>query len=351
MHDAMPAGRRKVLSGLGLLLASPGLAAPALAAPALAAPALAATALAAPETAQGEMPSTIMVAGPAGGRLDRWADLMSAPIGRALAGRALTRQNVGGIDGVTGANQFEARNEPDGSTALLVPGSAALVWLVGEMRARFDPARWVPLWAQAGSAVLVSRIAVTEGRRVRVAASSLVGQELPFFLALDMLGMDATPSTFATSEAMLLQGAALPTSITKMGQVGFQPIMTLGALNTEAQSIRDPLLPTVPTALELVQGRGPPDLVAALRATALAVQLDAGLVLPALTPAASVAQWRRACSSLFQDADIQREAARLGARPISAAAAATCTAGIAGDPATLLALRGWLATRHSWRAP
>ena len=67
-----------------------------------------------------------MIAGPPGGRLDRWADMLVPALSRGLAGRVpLARRNVGGIDGVTGANQFEARGEPDGSTALLVPGAAA----------------------------------------------------------------------------------------------------------------------------------------------------------------------------------------------------------------------------------
>ena len=50
---------------------------------------------------------TILVAGPAGGRIDHWAAVIAEPLGRALQqGPALSRQNVGGPDGVTGANQI-----------------------------------------------------------------------------------------------------------------------------------------------------------------------------------------------------------------------------------------------------
>ena len=84
---------------------------------------------------------------------------------------ALALRNVGGIDGVTGANQFDARVEPDGATALLVPGTAAMCWLTGEARARFDFSRWIPLWAGMGSAVLVSRGPLANGGGVRLGAS------------------------------------------------------------------------------------------------------------------------------------------------------------------------------------
>ncbi len=292
----------------------------------------------------------LMVAGPAGSRLDRWADLISGPVGRGLPGRTpLIRQNVGGLDGVTGANQFEVRGEPDGSTALLVPGAAALSWLVGETRARFDPARWVPLWAGAGSAVLVSRVALVPGRPLRFAAGSPAGPELPALLALDLMGIDAIPSPAASADAMLLQGAGLPAALAATAVAGMVPVLTLSGLGPPGDLSRDPLLPDVPSAIEQLTGRAPPNILAALRAATLAVQLDAGLVLPQLTPAASVAQWRAACGLLLQDAEITAEATRQGIRLVSAATAATCTSGIAGDPATLLALRRWLATRYGWR--
>ena len=91
----------------------------------------------------------LIIAGPPQGRLDRWADLLVPALGRAMpsafarpAMPPLMRSAVGGVDGVTGANQFEARISPDGGTALLLPGSAAMAWLVGDPRAQFDAARW-----------------------------------------------------------------------------------------------------------------------------------------------------------------------------------------------------------------
>ncbi len=323
MRRTMLPGRRTILAGAAALVARPT--------------------LGIPREAQSAGPVSIVVAGPSGSRLDRWSELIAAAIGRTVTAQTpIDRRNIGGIDGVTGANQFEARGEPDGRTALLVPGSAALSWLTGETRARFDPARWVPLWAGTASAVLVSRVALTPGTRLRVAAGGPVGPELPMLLALDLLGIQAVPSPLHACDAVVVLGGG-------PAYDGLQPVLTLGSPGDDGQALRDPLLPSVPTVFELLADKSPPDLLAALQATTRAVQLEAGLVLPALTPAASVARWRFNCETLHKDPDLLAEAARLHTRLIAADRVASCTSAIAGSPATLLALRTWLATRYDWR--
>ena len=103
--------------------------------------------------------ATLLVAGPEGGAVDSWAGWLAPSLGRALPpGTALRKDVVGGTDGVTGANQFEARIAPDGGTALLLPGSAAMAWLVGDPRARFDVSQWIPALAGVTPGLLVSRV-------------------------------------------------------------------------------------------------------------------------------------------------------------------------------------------------
>lgn len=291
-----------------------------------------------------------MVAGPVGGRIDRWAELLSRKIGQNLPSHAaLTIKNIGGLDGVTGANQFEVRGEPDGSVAMLVPGSAALSWLVGDPRARFDPGRWVPLWAGAGSAVLMSRVPLVPGRPLRVAADGPAGPELPVFLALDLLGIDGKPVGASAPDAVLLRGGDVTAAMRTASSSGMSPVMTLGVVGADGSISRNALFPNVPTAFELIGPRGQHPLAAALRTAALVVQLEAGLVLPQLTPAALVAVWRTACTPLLSDAELIAEAARLGTRMVSPAAAPEYTSRLAGDQSVLLALRKWLATRYSWQ--
>ncbi|MBV8915075.1 MAG: hypothetical protein JOZ05_18795, partial [Acetobacteraceae bacterium] len=139
-------------------------------------------------TPAGSPPASLMVAGPAAGRMDRWGEAIAPALGRALQQPGpLPRENVGGSDGVTGANQFEARAAPDGSLALLVPGSAALAWLAGDTRVKFDAARWTPVWAGTRSAALASRVALRPGRSVRIGVRGTMGPELAALLALDLM--------------------------------------------------------------------------------------------------------------------------------------------------------------------
>lgn len=296
--------------------------------------------------------ATLVVAGPPQGRLDRWADLLLPSIDRLLppgAAPAVARSTVGGVDGVTGANVFEARIVPDGGTALLLPGSAALAWLVGDPRAQFDAARWVPAWAGMASAVLVSRVPLTPGRTIRVAGAHPAGMALPALLALDMMGIEVTAGPEGHADAVFHCGQGA--RFAALAPSAMTPVMTLGGIGPGGGWSRDPAFMNVPTAIEAAARHSPPQaLMAALRATAGAAMLDAALVLPQLSPANRVALWRRACAEAAATADLASEAASLGVRTAPPPAFSTLMATIAVDVPTLLALRTWLDTRWGWRA-
>src|SRR5271166_1871079 len=135
MADSLPPLRRRRLLGViaGLQFVGVG------SARARAAPRAAETATRPSASEPFPRKVVLLAAGPDDGRMDRWGRLLAPPLERALpAGCSLQVGTVGGIDGVTGANRFEARVPPDGSTTLLVPGSAALAWLAGDPRAQFD---------------------------------------------------------------------------------------------------------------------------------------------------------------------------------------------------------------------
>lgn len=305
----------------------------------------------------------LMVAGPQGGRADRWAEAMATALGRALQQpEPLRRENVGGADGVTAANQFEARAIPDGGTALLVPGSAAISWLAGDTRVKFDASRWVPVWAGCRSAALASRVPLRAGRSLRVGVNGLVGPDLAALLALDLMGVEAVPIAIETIgpsvadrpdvDAVLLRGAGLHTGSELLAAKGWTLMFGLGAPGVDGAVVRDPNLPDVPIVQELVTSLRPelaPELIPALGAVAAAVQLDLALVLPQLSPAAAVAWWRRGCNAIRQSPDLQAEAARDLTRPLTAPLAASCTAAVAVDVQVLLQLRRWLAERYHWR--
>ena len=307
------------------------------------------------------------MAGPGGGPLDGWAELLAPSLVRSLSpGQPLRKALVGGQDGVTGANQLDARTVPDGSTAALLPGAAALAWLVGDPRARFDAANWVPALAATTPGLVVSRISAGQalgGAKLRVAAAGPAGAELPAMLAMDLLGMDwqptfGLPETDALSalqngqvDAVCLGGRRVAELAGLLGSTGARPMFSLGVLDEAGQRRRDPAFSDTPDATELMAGRVlPADLLQAWLATAAASELEVSVVLPHLTPAAMVALWRRACAQAVESGAVRAEAQAVGVRPMPVPAATASTAAVLADAAAQVELRRWLAGRLNYRA-
>ena len=137
----------------------------------------------------------LLVAGPSDGALNRWADALLPALEQSLPPAApIHRIEVGSADGVTGANQFEARGAPDGLTVMLAPGQAALAWMVGDPRAKFDVAHWVPVMAGTSAGIVVGRPTVlAAGGRARVAAASPASADLAALLGIHLLGANMEP--------------------------------------------------------------------------------------------------------------------------------------------------------------
>lgn len=302
--------------------------------------------------------ATILVAGPRQGATAAWADLIVPALAQALPpGTRLEREIVGGADGVTAANQFEARTPaPDGETVLLLPGIAALAWLVGEPRARFDAAQWVTAMASTTPAVLASRLPLarlTRGQVVRVAGSPS-SPALAALLTLELMGAlpQAVPARtgYADTDAVLLHGRNVVSQAHAAVQAGFAPVLALREHEPGVPSGYDPDFPELPISSERLapELRGP--LMAALSAAVAAARLDTALVLPPLTSAGMVALWRRACAEAAGAPATQSAAARLGIHAETEAVAVASTAPLAVNAAVLLELRHWLARRFGWRA-
>jgi len=310
----------------------------------------------------------LLVAGPADGALNRWADALLPALEQSLPpDTAIRRIEIGSADGVTGANQFEARGAPDGQTVLLVPGQAALAWLVGDPRAQFDVGHWVPVMAGASSAIVVGRPTVlAPDGRARVAAAGPASFDLAALLGIHLLGArmepvfgllepDAANSAFAQGavDAVLLRGHGVPAQLIALAAAGAQPLFALGAIDAGGRATRDPRFPEVPHFAELYASRtgsmpsGP--LFDAWCAAAAAAQLAFGLMLPQLTPAAMVALWRRAGVDAVAVPGVQATAATVNVRPLTGLTAAANTAVIAVGAPALEELRRWLASRFNWR--
>ncbi len=319
---------------------------------------LAAVALTAGQTARAAVPdaATLLIAGPAQGATAMWADLILPALVRALPpGTRLGRESVGGADGVTAANQFEALTASDGEAVLLLPGAAALAWLVGDPRARFNAAQWVTALASTTPAVLASRLPlarIAPGQVVRVAGSP-GGPALPALLTLELIGAlpQAVPdrSDYADADAVLLHGRDVGRQLNEAARAGFVPVLVFRERDADGQPGRDPDFPELPTSGERLTPRTRQPLFAALKAAIAATRLDTALVLPPLTSASMVALWRRACAQAATAPATQAAAARLGIHTEAEAAAVASMAPLAAvDAAVLLDLREWLAQRFGW---
>jgi hypothetical protein len=310
----------------------------------------------------------ILIAGPPGGRLDQFAQDLLPPLMRDLpAGVGLHRDVAGGADGVTGANRFEARGAPDGASILLMPGEAALAWLIGDPRARFDAGSLLPVLAGVAPGVLMSRRPVEAMRGtapLRVAAGRPDGPGLAGLLALDLLALHPEPAFGGPdaadlervilangADAAFVVGVDAPQGVARLARAGLVPVFTLGVPGPDAAVQRDPLLPDVPSLPELaarLRGARPSGaLYDAWRAVSVAAQVTSLLALPTLTPASLVSFWRQAAlRTVPLIASANGAAARLLACPDANQFLAPVTG---ADTATLLALRHWLASRPGWQ--
>lgn len=317
------------------------------------------TALAA--TPLGEAP-TLLVAGPQGGRLDRWAEQLAPALAPGLpAGTRLQRLLVGGADGVTGANQFATRVTPDGNTLLLLPGDAALAWLVGDLRAQFDAAQWLGVVAGVAPAVVCGRAAAWKpGDKIRVGMAGPVGPDLAAMLGLELAGLTPEPVfgvldqgaaaqalAARAIDAVLLRGAGVTANLGPLAQVGGAAMFTL-ALDAR----RDPAWLGIPTLAEFSAARGAAPNAAlheAWRGVAAAAQTEFALVLPHLTPAALVALWRQAGTLAAGAPELHDAAGSM--RALGVPEAHALTQALAPGVPEIAELRGWLAARLGWRPP
>ena len=316
---------------------------------------------------------TLLVGGPAGGTACELAHLLAPLLGPALLGPAhaqpgqghLSLDNTGGLDGVTAANEFEARANQDGSTALMVPGTAALAWLAGDPRVHFDAGLWVPALAAMAPSVLVGRTPLDnlpEGTQIRLAASSPSGRELAAILGLELIRLASRPvfdlrvaADMETAlreghvDAILLTGRGVPARLARLRADGFIPLFALG----ERDGSRDPSLPHVQTLEELATRRyghrllGP--LAPAYRAAAAAAQLDAVLVLPQLATAGTVARWRAACDEANASPMVQSAASDQALRSLTAPDCVGAVSAVLAGETALLDLHRFLADRYGWR--
>lgn len=320
--------------------------------------------------AAGGPPLNLLVAGPDGGQTSRWANACALAISPGLPGTpSIVPQPVGGLDGVTGANQLDALVVPDGKTAAILPGLALIAYLTGDSRVHFDPTHWVPLLAGVNSGVLMLRgtapkadiAALRAGQPLRLAADQPQSRDLAAMLGLARLGIGTAPvfslrdtdakiRAFIDGEvdAVFLCGEGVPEDIAPLTAAGAVPFFSIGALGANGTNGPDALFPGLADARSL----GPavaPELDAAYQAAAAAAQLDFLLVLPKLADPVAAANWTQAATQAATSPALlaAASASSISLQPAPALAGALATLAI--SPAVQGSMLAYLAKNCGWQ--
>lgn len=305
--------RRSILSALGATMAMP-------------LPAWAGTA----GSLASHGPLNLLVAGPHGGQTYRWGAAFATAMSPGFSSAPeIFISSIGGLDGVTGANQLDTLMIPDGSSAAILPGATLTAYLVQDVRVHYDPTKWTPVLAGCTSAVLMLRApqgtvptleTLQKMAPLSLGADSPQSPDLAALLALARLGVPTAPVFGLRSQAAKLQafdegavdavficGERLEKDLDIFQAHGAVPAFCIGMPQPGGRIGADPSFPALALASEL----GPavnPMLDMAYEAAANASRLDFMLVLPHLTPANAIAQWRSAAMRATQDRAITKAA-------------------------------------------
>lgn len=293
---------------------------------------------------------TLLVANPQHGPLAPWARLCAQAAGAGL-------NFSGGLDGVTGGNQFDAIAMPDGQMALLLPGIALVAATTGDPRVRFTTSRLAPLAAACADGVIVLRPGAAP---TRVACRGPYAPGAAAVLLLHLAGRTVRPVTAGTppdalmvdglaaletgqADAALLRGADLPAQLARAARAGAQPLLRLTASGpVAATDAAAPMASAIMAAIGQETALG-----AAALAIAQASRAAWLLALPALTPQQAASPWHDAAALIAADDQATHHAAAAGLILADAASGAHMLDALRLDSATQLALHRFTAATWS----
>jgi hypothetical protein len=315
----------------------------------------------------------LLAAGPDGTMISRWADACALALGPGFPGSPVLQvQPIGGLDGVTGANKFDALVVPDGATAAMFPSDTLFAWLTGDSRVHFDPTHWVAVMAASNSGVLVVRQGpgvtptpqtIQVGGALKIAVDQPQSNDLAALLALERMGVQTSPifglrDTDAKTKAFLageadavfLCGEGVPEDIAPLAANGGVPVFCLGHMGDDGTLANDPLFPTLPTAETFAEVSAIAPYAAAYQAAAAAARLDFLVTLPHLTDPGAEALWQQAALTAIGTAALGSAADASSVHLRTSAATAAELSALSLSPSDQLGLQNFLQTRFGWRA-
>lgn len=281
-----------------------------------------------------------------GGGSDVYMRAMAPFLERHLPGKpTLIIRNVPGSRSIPGANQFEERGKPDGTSLMVVSATTVASFVFSRDRVKFNMLKWEPLLLSpqgmvgyAHPSLGVKSYKDLPGLRDRINKSghtlTFGGQsansgELRFILMLHLAGLKTNhvwglnrgPARLAFERGEFsinydsmpgYKGGAI--GLVKAGKA--VPLFTAGIIDENGQIVRDPNEPDLPhfaEVMELMHGKKPsgPDWDAWLSSSKMNTMMNKGLFLPAGTPKHIVAAWTKAISDTLKDPAFDKEAGKI----------------------------------------
>jgi tripartite-type tricarboxylate transporter receptor subunit TctC len=315
-----------------------------------------------------------------GGGTDVWARFFGPLLTEALPGRpTIVVVNVPGGGSITGANQFAARATADGLSILGTSASTLFPAMLGDLRVKYDYAKWVPVLASPTGGVIYAQpslgvkgpkdLAKLRGKNINFAAQSATSMDLVPLLTFRLLELDIkavfgmksrgegrltfergeTGVDFQTTSAYI---AAVKPLVAQGKAV---PLFSLGMLDDKGQIVRDPSFPEIPSFVEFYReamGREPAGVIweAWLAFFTAGFSLQKMLVLPKDTPTGILNAYRNACSKIVSAPDfVKRAGEEIGVYPQALGAAAERHLGniLKMDPKVRDWVRNWLTTTYN----
>ncbi|WP_237212689.1 Bug family tripartite tricarboxylate transporter substrate binding protein [Ruegeria lacuscaerulensis] len=220
-----------------------------------------------------------------GGGSDRWSRFYAPLLSEQLPGQpTIVVKNIPGGGSTKGANQFQARAEPDGKTLLGTSGSTQLPYLLGDKRVNYEYKDWTVVLATGTGAIMyinpelgvekAADLVNLDGTDLKFGSQGATSLDLLVLLGLQMLEVDVSPVfgmkgrgaarlAFERGEVNLdyQTSASFLTKVTPLVEKGKAvPIMTWGFPDGSGNIVRDPTfpdLPSFPEVYEQVHGKAP----------------------------------------------------------------------------------------------
>ena len=266
----------------------------------------------------------------AGGGTGLYARFLAPLLEEKLPGNpTIIINNIEGAGAIAGSNHFQQNAEPDGLSLIAIAASVTANYVFRDERVQYKLDEWIPILSSpAGTVVYANTSLGIDGpedigelrdKQLTMGAGTPSGGEMRALLALDMLGLDvqtvfgldrgdARPA-FERGEFNINfdSAQAYPTQVEPLVESGVAvPLFSLGIANAQGEIVRDPIVPDLPTFVEVyreIHGEepsGPAD-EAWLAIFNLNVMASKALALPAGTPDDIVETYRQAMQEVVAE--------------------------------------------------